>query len=91
MNDRRAPIPMILHCPKCHVQHVDAPEWVEAPGTAINGHTGEKTTYVGVEWKNPPHRSHLCHACGIVWRPADVATTGVASIATRGRADTWCG
>jgi hypothetical protein len=24
-----APIPMILHCPKCHVQHVDRDEWVD--------------------------------------------------------------
>lgn len=38
-------------------------------------------------WTNPPHRSHLCHACGHVWRPADVATNGVLSIATAGGAD----
>src|SRR5574340_600312 len=24
-------------------------------------------------WDNPPHRSHLCHGCGHIWRPADVA------------------
>lgn len=40
-------------------------------------------------WTNPPHRSHLCHYCGLVWRPADVPTTGVAAITTRGAADTW--
>lgn len=38
-------------------------------------------------WTNPPHRSHLCLSCGHVWRPADVATTGVAAIQTRGKAD----
>jgi len=38
-------------------------------------------------WDNPPHRSHLCHACGYVWRPADVCTNGVAVIKTRGEAD----
>lgn len=40
-------------------------------------------------WSNPPHRSHLCHNCGCVWRPADVATVGVKRIETRGKADTW--
>ena len=42
-------------------------------------------------WVNPPHRSHLCHGCGTIWRPADVETTGVAAIQTRGSADTWPG
>lgn len=40
-------------------------------------------------WTNPPHRSHECQACGCIWRPADVATTGVEKIETTGRADTW--
>ena len=39
------------------------------------------------QWNNPPHRSHLCHVCGHVWRPADVPTVGVAAIATRGQDD----
>jgi hypothetical protein len=64
------PIPMVLHCPNCRTQHIDAPE----PDKG---------------WHNPPHKSHLCHRCGIVWRPADVVTTGVAEIATRGEGDTW--
>lgn len=68
VNEPPAPIPMILHCPKCHTQHVDRP----VPG-----------------WENPPHRSHLCHACGCAWRPADVATVGVAAIETVGKADNW--
>ena len=38
-------------------------------------------------WTNPPHRSHLCQACGYIWRPADIPTTGVATIATHGDAD----
>lgn len=48
-------------------------------------------------WTNPPHKSHLCHngQCvdekgrRTVWRPADVPTVGVASVSTRGDADTW--
>lgn len=63
------PIDMILHCPRCHLQHVDAPD--------------DKTP----DWTNPPHRSHLCHSCGFIWRPADVATNGVEKITTRGSKD----
>ncbi|WP_236871698.1 hypothetical protein [Burkholderia pseudomallei] len=75
------PIDMLLFCPKCGVQHVDGPE------------VGDIDTGNGVrddvQWTNPPHRSHLCHACGTVWRPADVPTNGVASIETQGKDDTW--
>lgn len=39
------------------------------------------------EWTNPPHRSHQCQACSYVWRPADVATNGVAELRTKGKAD----
>lgn len=35
-----------------------------------------------------PHRSHLCGTCGLVWRPADVPTNGVAAVKTRGEDDT---
>lgn len=62
------PIDMVLHCPRCHLIHVDAPE-------------PEKG------WTNPPHKSHLCHGCGLIWRPADVPTNGVASITIRGEKD----
>lgn len=66
MND---PIDMVLHCPYCITQHIDAPE--------------------GPDWTNPPHKSHLCHSCKTVWRPADVPTNGVVSVKTRGSADNW--
>jgi hypothetical protein len=62
-------IQMILHCPKCGLQHIDAPD--------------ERTE----GWTNPPHRSHLCHGCGHIWRPADAPTEGVAAIQTRGKND----
>jgi hypothetical protein len=39
------------------------------------------------EWTNPPHRSHECQQCGYVWRPADVPTSGVQSISTKGERD----
>lgn len=38
-------------------------------------------------WQNPPHRSHLCHGCMFVWRPADAYTNGVAEITTHGKND----
>jgi hypothetical protein len=68
MSSDGAPIPLLLFCPRCDRQHVDAPQ-------------PEK------DWTNPPHRSHECQACGYVWRPADVATTGVRTIETSGQND----
>jgi hypothetical protein len=61
-------VPMLLFCPRCRLQHVDAPQ-------------PEKN------WTNQPHRSHECQGCGHVWRPSDTYTTGVANIATKGKAD----
>jgi len=81
------PIDMILYCPSCGVQHVDKPE-----GQFYPGHTAEESAAVNKDhglWDNPPHRSHLCHSCGCIWRPADVPTNGVESIKTEGKADTW--
>ncbi|WP_063892439.1 hypothetical protein [Burkholderia anthina] len=76
------PIDMLLYCPKCGVQHIDHAEpAVEHEHGAVEFEA----------WDNPPHRSHLCHACGTIWRPADVPTNGVAAIRTRGKADTWSG
>ncbi|MES2634077.1 MAG: hypothetical protein V4669_13970 [Pseudomonadota bacterium] len=80
-----APIDMVLHCPKCGLQHIDGPE-----GQFYPGHTAEESTAVNDaygEWKNPPHRSHLCHGCSHIWRPADVPTNGVAAVKTVGKAD----
>jgi hypothetical protein len=65
-----APIPMVLFCPACGTQHIDAPE----PESG---------------WENPPHKSHLCHACQTIWRPADVATAGVPYTQTIGEHDNW--
>lgn len=76
------PVDLILHCPECGFQHIDEP--------------GRHTRWANVEhppatdgkpWDNPPHRSHLCHQCGYIWRPADVPTNGVAAIKTKGQHD----
>jgi hypothetical protein len=66
----QVPIPMILFCPLCRIQHIDKPNPEKA-------------------WDNPPHRSHECENCGLVWRPADVATVGVEQIATEGKHDSF--
>lgn len=73
----RQPIDMVLFCPACGVQHVDAPEDAECDGEAVQS----------AGWGNPPHRSHLCHGCGHIWRPADVPTNGVQAVKTKGSAD----
>jgi hypothetical protein len=69
-DEKPRPIDMILYCPRCGTQHIDAPE-------------PER------DWTNPSHRSHLCHFCECVFRPADVPTNGVARITTCGENDTW--
>jgi hypothetical protein len=84
------PVPMLLFCPVCANQHIDRQErdshaWCEqcrSPPAA--------PCYAWCKvWANPPHRSHKCHTCGAIWRPADVPTTGVARIETKGDDDTW--
>lgn len=72
------PVNMILYCPKCGAQHIDEPERSLGPGNTER-----------LDWDNPPHRSHLCHGCGTIWRPADVPTNGVRTLETFGKADTW--
>ena len=84
-----APIDMVLHCPACGLQHIDAAvsgAMVQVP-TSL-GLTGMATSFQWKEgWPNPPHRSHLCHGCNHIWRPADVPTNGVAAVKTKGKTD----
>lgn len=82
------PIDMVLHCPSCGLQHIDAPETDaqyterlhESPWWELGGDKPER-------WVNPIHRSHRCSGCGHIWRPADVPTNGVAAVKTHGKAD----
>ena len=85
------PIDMILHCPACGVQHIDAPS-PDIPGIVVREGRLTRVPCVvkandSAAWTNPPHRSHLCHGCGHIWRPADVPTNGVRAIQTKGKAD----
>jgi hypothetical protein len=86
-----APIDMVLHCPACGQQHIDAPKdcdmgmGCEQAGVCYASAVGQPDRCS--TWTNPPHRSHLCHHCGHIWRPADVPTNGVAQVKTRGKND----
>jgi hypothetical protein len=31
-------------------------------------------------WENPPHKTHRCESCEHLWRPAEIATEGVADL-----------
>lgn len=78
---RAAPIDMVLFCPECGMQHIDAPE---SEQRAVMGNA---SVLMKAGWTNPPHRSHLCAGCGHIWRPADVPTNGVRAVKTKGKAD----
>jgi len=77
------PIDMVLHCPACGLQHIDAPEFNSTRRDPFPSFGADPA----LSWTNPPHRSHLCHGCGHVWRPADVPTNGVVAVKTTGKAD----
>jgi hypothetical protein len=86
--DGGAPIDMVLFCPKCGAQHVDE---ADPPITVLEATLRAHPLAIPAppRWTNPPHRSHLCHVCETVWRPADVPTNGVVSVKTQGSADNW--
>ena len=92
------PVDMVLHCPNCGVQHIDKADCVydhfdppmegmTAPEDAVARIAAMKEWERTHTWTNPPHRSHLCHSCGHIWRPADVATNGVEAVKTKGQKD----
>jgi hypothetical protein len=91
------PIDVVLFCPKCCTQHIDAPE--EPKPSKPSDSTGAMAAaYFGTPaeravdnifggWTNPPHKSHLCHGCGHIWRPSDHPTNGVAATVSGKDAD----
>lgn len=99
--DKSKPIDMVLFCPACGVQHIDAAKVSEidfdsmpdapnlgmVPPEELPERYQALKDWESANWTNPPHRSHLCHGCGHIWRPADVPTNGVQAIKTRGEAD----
>lgn len=92
------PIDMVLHCPACGLQHIDAPDCVhdhfDVPCRNMTAPEDYDQRIAAMQewerthtWTNPPHRSHLCASCGHIWRPADVPTNGVAAVKTKGKSD----
>lgn len=87
-----APIDMILHCPACGTQHIDAEESeeqraIQAAELGLVHGSRDWESFMEKRWLNEPHRSHLCHHCKHIWRPADVPTNGVGEIKTKGKDD----
>jgi len=86
------PVDMVLHCPACRMQHIDRDNSQElrieaAQRGFICGSADWEAFIEQRKWTNPPHRSHLCAGCKHVWRPSDVATNGVAAVASAGKHD----
>lgn len=84
------PIPMILFCPApgCGLQHIDAEAEHDEDCATLRSWRGPDIPACDCDrWMNPPHRTHTCHSCGHMWRPADIATAGVAEIETKGKHD----
>lgn len=81
------PIPMILFCPACDMQHIDAEEPHDENCKSLGSWDSGIPDCDCNRWTNPPHRSHRCASCGEIWRPADVATVGVREIETKGNSD----
>ena len=86
-------IDMVLHCPKCGLQHIDKDNsedlLIEAAELGVD-REGDRELERWIEereWTNPPHRSHLCASCKHIWRPADVCTNGVLAVKTKGQED----
>lgn len=85
------PIAVVLHCPRCGVQHIDKEETEDEYTERVNKVILSPYNKLGdrpARWTNPPHKSHLCHVCKAIWRPAEVYTVGVASVKP-GKNDTW--
>ena len=89
MQQGERPIDMVLFCPKCGKQHVDAPDDRDCDKVRLEIHRAVNSLRKPTPniWTNPPHRSHLCHGCGHIWRPADVPPNGVQEVKTKGKAD----
>jgi hypothetical protein len=97
------PINILLFCPVCFEQHVDAalPDVCQDCGHDKGDHCSSleltyciecasnppKACMQFVAWLNPPHKSHRCNFCNHVWRPADVPTNGVQALETKGERD----
>jgi hypothetical protein len=82
------PVNMIIFCPRCGVQHIDTPESEADFAIRLEAWRVTSEGQSPSRWTNPPHKSHLCHACKHVWRHCEeVETNGVQTIKTAGEID----
>lgn len=81
----RTPVPMILYCPRCWIQHIDEPETEEE----FNDRRLEWESSIAAQqlrsepkekWTNPSHKRHRCTLCHHEWTPALIPTIGVESL-----------
>lgn len=95
----RNPIDAVLYCPKCDMQHIDAPEAFKPSGectcagpdqceNCASNQDAYREWLADGPWTNPPHKSHLCHDCKHIWRPSDHPTNGVKALSSGKDADT---
>jgi len=40
-------------------------------------------------WRNPPHKTHRCHYCELLFRPSDYPTMGIDPREVKTRGDAW--
>jgi hypothetical protein len=83
-SDKGEAVDMVLYCPKCGFQHIDAPEIDILDIQLVNAGMPDADR----SWTNPPHKSHLCHKCNHIWRPSDNPTNGVERTKSGKDADT---
>lgn len=90
------PVDMVMHCPKCGLQHIDRRDCVHdhfdvpcrnmTPPDEYERRIAEMLEWERTHtWDNPPHKSHLCRkedgGCGFIWRPsATHFTNGVQAV-----------
>ena len=79
------PLNLIIFCPACGTQHVDEPNPNVCQDCGLEDVRCVCQSFN--PWLNPPHKSHRCTHCNIVFRIADFAANGVARIATTGEND----
>lgn len=70
-----APIPMILFCPFCGMQHIDRDERPDGDDWTTRPHRSHLCKPAD-------------GGCGAVWRPCDRPTVGVEYLNTQGKNDT---
>lgn len=76
-----SPIDMIIHCPKCGTQHVDAPDPTKCQDCGLDEDLCTADGRCSFNpWTNPPHKKHRCLSCNNVFKVANVPTNGVAEL-----------